>query len=132
MAYDLQIASMTVYMEASGEDEAGQIAVINVLINRLKSKRWGGTLAEVCLKPYQFSSWNTKDQNRIRIARLPDSDKILKRIEQLVGKALNDVLPDTTGGALFYLAPALCDPEWARRMRKTAIIGGHWFFTDRL
>ena len=132
MAYDLQIAAMTVYMESSGEAEAGQIAVINVLMNRLKSKRWGYTLAEVCLKAYQFSSWNTKDPNRIRAARLPDDNNLLRRIEQLVSKALAGELPDTTGGALFYLAPALCDPEWAKRMKRTASIGAHWFFTDVL
>lgn len=132
MAYDKQIAALTVYMEASGEAEAGQIAVLNVLVNRLKTKRWGYTLAEVCLKPYQFSCWNTKDPNRIRVARLPEDSALLQRIENLVGRALANDLPDNTGGALFYLAPALCDPKWAARMKRTATIGKHWFFTDVL
>ena len=57
---DLDILARTLYGEARGEysssGPAALIAVGNVIVNRFeKGGRFGKTLAEVCLKPKQFS-----------------------------------------------------------------------------
>lgn len=138
MRYDLAIASMTVYMEASGESKEGQQAILSVLMNRLKSGRWGSSLSSVCLWSYQFSCWNSKDAkeakdtNRMRVSKTKNDDKILIQIEQMVQKALAGELQDNTNGALFYLNPSLCNPEWDDKMQKTAQIGQHAFFKEKI
>ena len=44
-----------VWLEARGEDDAGQQAVVQVVLNRLESGRWGDTLHDVVFAPGQFT-----------------------------------------------------------------------------
>ena len=128
MAYDLQFGAGCVFMEASAEPPEGQRAVAWVLVNRLRDGRWGSTLASVCLAPYQFSSFNTGDPNRKRLAQTPDNDPTLKQIEGFVQDALNGVGTDPTNGALWYVNEALAKPDWMAEYVQTAKIGNHTFF----
>jgi N-acetylmuramoyl-L-alanine amidase len=129
MAYDRQIAAATVFMEASGEPPEGRRAVAWTLVNRLKGTGYGDTLAAVCLKAYQFSSWDTPDSNRRRLADTPDNDPILRDCEAAVDEAVNGTTTDPTGGATFYFATSMPQPpSWAASMTETATIGGQKFF----
>lgn len=129
MAYDLQIGTATVFMEASGEPPEGQQGVCHVLLNRLKDGRWGTTLAAVCLAPYQFSSWNTPDSNRKRLALLNESSPALVTIAALLQGAIAGEV-DPTGGALWYFNPALARPTWAASYVETARLGHHVFYKE--
>jgi len=131
MAYDLQIGSATVYMEASGEPPEGQRAVVWVLVNRLRDGRWGPSLASVCLYPEQFSAWNTNDPNRGRLAQAADTDPTLQQITQYLQNALDGTDTDPTGGALYYFAPALAMPSWASKFTKLIDIGNQSYYTDK-
>ena len=129
MAYALQIAAMTVCQEASGEPLEGQKAVAHVLVNRLKQGRYGANLATVCLYPAQFSGWNTKDPNRLRVAAMPDAE--LAPFEAIVQAALDGTDPDETMGATLYYNPALATPNWNfAELTQTAQIGKHVFFKE--
>ena len=44
---DLYLLAATVYTEAGGEDYMGQVAVANVILNRLRSGKFGKTLSSV-------------------------------------------------------------------------------------
>jgi len=57
---ELLLMSAVVYLEAGGEPYRGQLAVANVILNRLRSGRYGTTLADVIYAPYQFSVVGTK------------------------------------------------------------------------
>ena len=46
--YNVQTALRTMWAECRNEPFEGQRAVAHVLINRLKSGKWGNTLAAVC------------------------------------------------------------------------------------
>jgi spore germination cell wall hydrolase CwlJ-like protein len=128
MAYDMEIATCTVYMEASGEGPEGMLAVAFVLVNR-KNRTYGHTLATVCLEPFQFSCWNTSDPNRIRVAQLKDDDPTLAQAEHAVTTAINGSEPDPTHGAVNYYATSMrTPPDWAKRMTFTVEIGKHRFY----
>lgn len=60
---DREIFAKTVYGEARGEPEEGQIWVAWVIKNRARANKsyWGGSkIGDVCRKRLQFSSWNGK------------------------------------------------------------------------
>jgi len=130
MAFDLQIGAATAFMEASGESLEGQRGVCHVLINRLKDGRWGKTLAAVCLAPSQFSSWDTTDPNRKRLALTPDNDSTLTNLSALLRGILAGDDEDPTGGALWYFNPSLALPSWASSYIQTAKLGNQVFYKE--
>ncbi len=128
MAYDLQIGAATVFMEASGEPDEGKLAVASVLVNRLKTGRWGKTLAAVCFAPHQFSSWNYTGSNMERLANINDIDPVLAACEQAMSNAMHGTAPDPTGAALYYFADYIDPPAWSHNLTFTIKIGRHEFF----
>ena len=52
---DINLLATIVTLESGGESYDGQLAVANVIINRLNSGHWGSTVADVVYAPYQFS-----------------------------------------------------------------------------
>lgn len=64
-AHANDIAIYTIVAEGRNQSLEGQIAIANVIRNRVAQKRWyGRTVEEVCKKPWQFSCWNNKkDRN---------------------------------------------------------------------
>jgi len=64
---DLIIAAKTLWGEARGDSVEGRLAVAHVFMNRWRSTggQWAkdDTLAKTCLRPWQFSAWNSNDPN---------------------------------------------------------------------
>jgi len=58
---DLYLLAAIVYAESGGECYDAQLAVANVVVNRLKSSRYPNTMAEVIYQPYQFTACKTKN-----------------------------------------------------------------------
>ncbi|MBO5197212.1 MAG: cell wall hydrolase [Lachnospiraceae bacterium] len=56
---DIFLMAIVITMEAGSESYEGQLAVANVLINRLLSGIWGDTLSDVVYAPNQFSGANS-------------------------------------------------------------------------
>ncbi len=54
-ASDLYLLAAIVYCEAGAEPYDGQLAVANVVLNRLRTGKWGSTLESVIYAPYQFT-----------------------------------------------------------------------------
>jgi spore germination cell wall hydrolase CwlJ-like protein len=129
---DLEIMSRTIYGEARGESREGKIAVGWVILNRFKAKRWysADTIAGTCMKKLQFSCWNKNDPMRPRLLAA-DVEKLANCIEAAVA-VLAGKEPDPTGGATFYLNPAVLPtlPKWALKKPPIKIIGAHHFFDD--
>lgn len=55
---DVELLALLIAGEADGESLAGQVAVACVPVERLRRRRWGATLRDVILQPYQFSTFN--------------------------------------------------------------------------
>ena len=54
-ASDLYLLAAITYCEAGAEPYEGQLAVANVVLNRLRNGGYGSTLADVIYAPYQFT-----------------------------------------------------------------------------
>lgn len=113
MDWNLGTAARTLWQEARGEPLEGQKAVAHVITNRLRSGRWGHSLAEVCLSYAQFSGWRKppSDPNFAPACRLQDSDKRLTAYAALIQAAL-DGEQDPTHGATHYHARSIIPPPW--------------------
>ena len=125
---DIEVFCKTIYGEARGETQEGQIAVACCILNRFKSKKWfsAKTIAGVCQKPWQFSCWNKSDPNAQKLARLSKSEWM--KYKSIIDIAL---ISDITGGATHYYAPALVKcPAWAEGKIPCSEYGHHLFFKD--
>ncbi len=131
------ILARTLYGEARGEYQkqngglAALIAVGNVVINRLAyPDRFGSTIKEVCLKPFQFSCWNPRDVNYKLIVRKDlFREEIFLRCLEAAEKIEQKVWPDLTQGCDHYHASWLSNrPFWARGIKPRIQIGQHIFF----
>lgn len=122
------------YFEARGEPLVGQVAVAEVILNRVDRDDYPDTICGVVgqgaggkLHRCQFS-YNcdgkpekfTEDDAKAQVGR--------------VARKMIDGMPrGLTGGATHYHTHAV-NPRWARRFEKTAVIGDHLFYRapDRL
>ncbi len=131
MAFDREIAALTIYCEASGEPHEGKVAVAATLFNRLKTGRFGKTIAAVCLARYQFSEWNDdkgNNANLIRGAETPEANPVMADCLDAYDEASRGA--DPTKGATFYYADYIAAPAWAATGVETVQIGRHKFFRD--
>ena len=137
-AEDLDTAIRTVWGEARGESRAGKRAVAWVIRNRSeldlwadgKADWWGETLAEVCKKKFQFSCWNARDPNHLKLLQLTRSDPDYLEIAGVVTQVLvSAVTSDPTKGATHYHAKGY-DPAWAKSGRWVGSIGNHVFYSE--
>ncbi len=131
--HDLNIFARTLYGEARGEyalsGPASLIAVANVILNRLKrGGKYGKTFIEVCLKPRQFSCWNTSDPNR-SLLQQEDliKDPLFKFCQQVVHKVNQGIWPDLTRNSDHYHATS-CKPYWSKSGKIKLRLGNHIFY----
>lgn len=132
---DDYLAALNAWIEARGESFEGQVAVCEVMRNRMKQVKWdkdgdkSASVAEVVLAPFQFSGWNTKDPNRLKALVLDDQDPGFQRAL----KAWNmSATTNITKGATMYYNPKVVSPPptWARPELRLATIGSHEFFKE--
>ena len=113
----------TILLEAQNQPLEGQIAVGEVIRNRMKKR--GQTASQVCRARKQFSCWNLASfyEPRLRLATTASWDKAAMAWELSATSNL-------THNAEFYFNPRLAKPSWARKMVKTVSIGGHDFYRE--
>jgi N-acetylmuramoyl-L-alanine amidase len=123
---DRDVLTRTLWGEARGEPEAGQIAIVHVLRNRVLAR--GTTAAAECLRPYQFSCWGAADPNCEPMRALPPTSPEYRKLAAVVDRAWR--APDTVHGARNYFALSMDRrPKWAAAPgREVARIGGHSFW----
>lgn len=119
---DVLLLALNVYYEARGEGITGKAAVAHVTLNRVKDGRWPPSLSAVIMQPGQFS-W-TRNPPKIE-----DWDA-LKASVVVAAKAMSGKLKDRTGGALYFHAARLGEPEWAQGLTRLSQIGSHTFYAD--
>ncbi len=134
---DREAVILTVYGEARGEPVEGQLAVINVIINRAFLRKL--TPKEVCFQRLQFSCWNKNDKNfpilkelaeQTVVEDLPDKRELLQ-IGYLFDGVMKNILEDNTNKADHYMTTSLFKsdkkPSWAKNPKFTKAIGAHTF-----
>lgn len=116
--------AVAVYHEARGEPVIGQKGVASVIVQRsITPERWGDTPCEVVI-PVQFSFM----QSRYRFEPISDM-KAWKLAVRVALTVMYEGPMDELRDADHYHATYV-DPKWRYKMRKTAQIGNHIFYSD--
>ena len=115
------------YFEARGEKMSGQIAVAEVILNRVKSRRFPNS---VCAVVSQGSSRRNACQFSFKCDGQPErfsERKAYERVGKVAQMMLDGRKHDLTGGATHYHTTAV-KPGWSRRLTRTTQIGEHLFY----
>lgn len=119
--------SEALYFEARGETVKGQFAVAEVILNRVKSTRFPGSLCGVINqgtgKKYGCQFTYTCDGKPERI----NEPKSYERVAKVARAVIDGRAPDLTNGATHYHTTAV-RPRWSKVYTKTARIGVHIFY----
>jgi spore germination cell wall hydrolase CwlJ-like protein len=128
---EVDVLTRTVYGEARGESVDGQAAVAWVIQNRAAKGRayMGTTIKEVCLRPHQFSCWDSNDPNRRTLLTLDTNSPLYRNIREVVEQVLNGTRADNTHGSLHYHASRI-KPKWTNGKTPVVTIGNHSFYNN--
>ncbi|MCX8224818.1 MAG: cell wall hydrolase [Sulfitobacter sp.] len=121
--------SEALYFEARGETVKGQFAVAEVILNRVKSARFPGSLCSVINqgtgKKYQCQFTYTCDGYAEVIAE----PRAYTQVGKIARAVLDGKVPTLTDGATYYHTTAV-KPRWSSVFTRTAQIGVHLFYRD--
>jgi spore germination cell wall hydrolase CwlJ-like protein len=132
-ASEVKCLATAIYFEARGEPERGQIAVAQVVLNRLKNPAYPNT---ICAVVYQNKNMRHACQFSFACDGIPD--RITDRTAWTASQALaTKILADDrtmfladVGAATHYHANYV-RPRWARAMKKVDKIGRHIFYKTK-
>ena len=136
---DVSCLALNIYHEARGQSIAGQIAVGQVTLNRVKDNRFPNTICEVVMQGPHRASWKGTGEmipvrHRCQFSWYCDgkSDKIKQRKAYNQFVSLSQILIDQdmidiTSGATHYHAYYV-SPAWARSKKRTTKIEDHIFY----
>jgi len=123
----LQCLASAVYYEAGNQDEDGERAVAQVVLNRVRHPAFPNS---VCGVVYEGSTRPTGCQFTFTcdgsLARGPDADG-WRRAYKVAEDALSGSVYAPVGWATHYHANYVV-PTWAASMAKNAIVGAHLFY----
>lgn len=139
---DTEVLALTIWAEARGEDSLGRMGVACVILNRVKHAQdhagvhkgakfwWGNSIAECCLKPWQFSCWNENDPNRQKMLDgTAKTSRAYSECLEIAKLAVAGELEDVTNGADSYLNPDVAKPQpWSIPENLTWEHGHHRFY----
>lgn len=115
---EVYMAAQMIYLEAKGGTYEEYLAIANVLVNRIESRRFPNSVEKNIFSPGQFSVADDRDWF---LSRKPD--RASRRAAQSV---LNDGKRVLDEGVMYFRSKRL-DESWGRRIfYKT--IGNHCFF----
>jgi spore germination cell wall hydrolase CwlJ-like protein len=132
-ASEVKCLATAIYFEARGESQEGQIAVAQVVLNRLKNPAYPKTMCDVV---YQNKNKRNRCQFSFACDGIPDriNDKSAwDRSMTLARRVLNDsrtlYLADV--GASTHYHATYVKPRWARGMKRMDKIGRHVFYKTK-
>ena len=134
MAFDREIAALTIFCEASDQSPECRRAIAFSLFNRMREnpQRYGSTIAAVCLKRMQYSEWNADaadNANLLRAASTPATDKVMMDCLSAYQTAIAGG-SDPSNGATHFYANSIPAPAWTANATLAAQIGNVLFWRD--
>lgn len=123
---DLECLTQAVYYEARGESQAGQAAVAQVVLNRVRSKAFPKTVCAVVFqgagrRGCQFSfACNGAMRSGYEI-------RAWTRAQRIAGRALSGYVMAQVGNATHFHTTAVA-PAWGPRMVRVGQVGTHVFY----
>lgn len=124
---DLQCLAQAVYFEARGEPFSGQVAVAQVVHNRVAEKKMS-----YCDVVFEGSSKRNACQFSFACDGKSDKavDKVAwQRAVMIAGLVQSGFMRDLSGDATFYHATYV-SPYWSKSLKKTTNIGNHVFYRE--
>lgn len=122
---EFECLAKAIYFESRGEPVSGQVAVAEVILNRVDSGEYPDTVCKVVGQKgkggCQFSYVCDGIKDRIREKDAWD------RAQRIAAAMLEGADRTLTDGATHFHTRAV-RPGWARRYERTAQIGGHLFY----
>lgn len=117
-----------IYFEARGESYRGQVAVAQVVRNRVKSEVYPNS---ICSVVFQNQSWKNRCQFSFACDGVPErvnEKKAWKQAEEIAKKVVNgDIYLAEVANATNYHANYV-RPKWASELKKLTQIGVHIFY----
>jgi spore germination cell wall hydrolase CwlJ-like protein len=118
---DVECLANNIYMESRGESFRGQIAVAQVVVNRLHAKKYGNSICEIIYAKNQFS-WTEDYVSGNKNYKLWKNSLVISRAV-LSGELR---LPKFNAK---YFHNKTVKPQWAKNKQLVATIGNHYFYT---
>lgn len=113
-----------IFFEAGVESIEGKIAVAQVTLNRMKSKRWGKNLCDVVYAKKQFS-WTIQPKKRYSTPKGKLWLESLKAKQMfLEGQRIKGLEE-----SLHYHTDYIIQPKWAKTMPAAKKVGQHIFYS---
>jgi spore germination cell wall hydrolase CwlJ-like protein len=116
---DTQCLAKTVYLEAANQTLWGQLAVAQVIVNRMKSSTYPKSACAVVEQPRQFADQDAAPDDQ--------SGKSWKAAVAIARIAQDGRVAQVVPGALFFHA-AYVSPGWSQSRERLAQIGDHIFY----
>ena len=130
LSQSLDCLALNIYHEARGESLDGQVAVAQVVMNRVGDDEFPGQVCEVVrqggeqqLRRCQFSWWCDGRSDKPRDARS------WRKVQAVAHQVYWGFSPDPTAGALWYHADSV-SPSWGHVFNRGPQIGQHVFYKD--
>ncbi len=114
---DINLMAAVIYLESGSESYDGQLAVANVIINRLLSGAYGSTIYDVVYAPYQFTVVN--------------SDQMATVLEEGAPSSCVTAATEAAGGKNNVGSYMCFKPSWnvdTSSLSSYTIIGNHVFY----
>ena len=115
---ELECLAKIVVHEAGNQSRAGQLAVAQVVMNRVRSPRFPNTICGVAMQPGQFFNVHRYT---------PPRDARWRRAVEIARDARDGVSEPVVGNALFFRA-AYADSAFFRSRTRVATLGDHVFY----
>jgi spore germination cell wall hydrolase CwlJ-like protein len=120
---DWHCLAQAIYFESRGEPLAGQVAVAEVVLNRVDDPRFPNTVCGVTHQACQFSYVCDGHSDTMK------SSQARQRSEKLASLMLAGHARVITDGATYFHSRAV-SPSWSRRFTRTTTIGHHMFYRN--
>jgi len=122
---DLYCMTINIYHEARSEPIQGQIAVGNVVINRIDDPNYPNTVCDVVYERKQFSWYSDGKSDKIH-------NKIaFKEAAEISLMLLAGYIDDNTDGATHYYNPHIVKPYWANAYDYQIQYANHIFLNSK-
>lgn len=111
-----------IYFEARGESLIGQLAVAEVVLNRVEDRKFASTVCGVIRQPYQFSF--------VKAGRIPDpprGTRAWRRAVAIAYIAQMKLWKTNASRSLYYHADYVA-PAWRHAFQQQARLGAHIFY----
>ena len=118
-----------IYFEARNQDLEGQLAVAQVVLERVSDPRFPDTVCGVVTAGGEIRHRCAFSFYCDGLSDTPTDKMAFLAAKFVASGAMVGFLKDVTGHATHYHA-FYVKPDWARFMRPTAVIGDHIFYRD--